>query len=204
MSALSLEKLGVGNDGECWLFSEQNSVRQIIGINRRLPDGRKLCVPGSHRGLTYTGDWHRTEGPVFVVEGASDVAAGRTLGLCVVGRPSNTGGVNYLSQLLRAHPGRKVLVIGERDEKDRATLNARHDPECCCCNHCFPGKHGASQTAATLTRRLEKEVQWSFLPAPAKDLRAFLNGVMADPNNEAAMGRIGISLTRRISNGIHT
>jgi hypothetical protein len=53
---------------------------------------------------------------VLVVEGASDVLAAAAMGVYAVGRPSNTGGVEQLAELLRTDR-RVVVIVGENDEK---------------------------------------------------------------------------------------
>ena len=96
--------------------------------------------------MIYADNWLNYSGPVFIVEGPSDVAAGITLGLCVVGRPSNIGGVDLLAQLLR-NVHRKIIVIAERDQKKHNELSEatrkQHDPKCKFCLKCFPGGAGA-------------------------------------------------------------
>jgi hypothetical protein len=200
VSPWALDDLHVGWDGAAWTFPETNHHGQIIGVNRRLLDGKKIMVVGSRRGLTFVEDWADAYGPIFVVEGGSDVAAGLTLGLCVIGRPSNTGGVEYLVRLLGKYD-RKVILLAERDEKDRTAMD-RHDPDCRCCGQCYPGKFGAVETANRLSSRLGKIVHWSFLPDDKKDLRAWLNSRGANPMNQTAMKRIAGSLIRRTINGI--
>jgi len=197
----SLDRLHVGFDGLGWTFPEQNHRGQVIGINRRFSDGGKVCYVGSRRGLTYADDWADAGGPILLVEGGSDVAAGVMMGLCVVGRPSNTGGVEYLIRLLGRHTDRKIVILAERDEKDRSIL-VRHDSACRCCGQCFSGKFGAVETSKRLSRKLERIVQWTFLPDGAKDLRAWVNRQKAEPNNSPAMERLGHSLLRRIEHGI--
>ena len=203
VSPVALAWLGVGWDGQAWTMPERNHLGQIIGVNRRFEDGKKVCVIGSRRGLTYATHWYTALGPIFVVEGASDVAAGLTLGLCVVGRPSNTGGGKYLGSLLKPH-NRRMVVLAERDAKDRETLPECHDPECHCCCRCFPGKFGAVETANKLKMALWRLIDWSFCPDGAKDLRAWLNSRGANPMNEIALERIAASLKRRTRNVIHS
>lgn len=198
----ALDALHVGFDGECFTFPERNHNGQIIGCNRRFTDGTKRCVIGSRRGLTFTDYWADAYGPVLIVEGASDVAAGLTLGLCVIGRPSNTGGVDYLTRLLGKYPSGRIILIAERDEKDRTKL-VRHRPDCHCCGQCFPGKFGAVQTSIRLSKQLGRIVAWSFVPGHAKDLRGWLTSMSASPNNEQAMRRLADSLLRRIRHAIH-
>lgn len=200
VSVVALDRLGVGWDGSAWTFPERNHVDKTVGVNRRFADGNKLCLLGSRRGLTYATDWFKTLGPIFIVEGGSDVAAGLTLGLCVVGRSSNMGGVEYLVRLLSRHD-RRVVLLAECDAK--GILPPSHDPSCRCCGQCWPGKFGAIETAKRLSKRLGKLIDWSFLPDGAKDLRAWLNSKGANPDNESAMRRIRASLIGRTRNAIH-
>ncbi len=189
----------------CWSFPEWNSEGQIVGINRRLVapiDGEnKRCAPGSRRGLTYTHGWDNPPGPIHIVEGGSDTAAGLTLGLCVIGRPSNVGGIVYLSDMLRYRmmSGRRIVVFAELDRKRHEDLKPvvqkRHDPKCQGCMLCWPGKFGAKQTAAALHNRLSRRVEWRFLPDKAKDLRAWLNAQSVDVEDTTATFELG----RRIS-----
>ena len=79
----------------------------------------------------------------------------------MVGRPSNTGGVQYLAKLLATDTTRKVIVMGERDRKE---------------NGLYPGAEGAERVAGQLTKRLrQNKVSWKMPPDGAKDLRTWLN-----------------------------
>jgi len=196
----SLDEIRCGWDGEAWTVPERTPRGYITGVSRRLADGNKLCVPGSRRGLVFS-DTMPLSGQLLIVEGASDVAAGITLGLAVVGRPQNIGGVEQLVRFIRPMQNRKIIIIAERDEKDRTVLQ-NHKPRCRCCNQCYPGKYGAIQTSIKLSNRLQRLVGWTFLPDGAKDLRGWLNGKRADPNNLDATAALGQSLLRRIDKGI--
>ncbi len=127
VTATALEQLRVGpwgfKDGLHWLFPERDAAGRIIGLNRRYQDGKKIAWQGSQRGLLYGDDWQRFDGPVYLVEGPSDTAALLSLGLCVVGRPSNTGGVEHLIELLATlRSDREVIVLGENDRKPHGSL----------------------------------------------------------------------------------
>ena len=175
----SLVELTVGWDGNAWMFPERNAAGLIIGINRRFPNGRKICVDGSRRGLTYSPDWATRKGAALIVEGGSDTATGITLGLCVIGRPSNTGGLAILAKLLKSHTKRKVIVIGERDRKRHEDLKGivreQHNPQCRCCASCWPGMHGAKSVAAGLRTALGRQVEARLMPDNAKDIRGWMN-----------------------------
>jgi hypothetical protein len=198
VSAKSLELLRTGWDGSSWTTPERNAEGLVVGIATRPPIGKKKCVLDSRRGLTYTHGCLGYPGPVLIVEGASDVAAGLTMGLCVIGRPSNLGGAAYLSDLLKVLPGhREIVVVGERDEKDRSKL-AKHKEGCLCCQQCWPGGYGAKRTSNELWKLLERRVNWKLLPDDAKDLRSWLNAKSQRAEDEKVMTRLGKSLLWRL------
>lgn len=155
----SLAALQVGwtnTPSPCWTFPERDAAGKVIGIKRRMLDGKKIMFRGGSLGLTYADDWFKRPGPVLLVEGASDTAALIAAGCCVIGRPSNTGGVAHLVELLRNHPDREVIVIGEHDEKP--------DGRC-------PGRSGAISTATKLAEGLRRQVTWCMPPTLFKDAR---------------------------------
>jgi uncharacterized protein (DUF2126 family) len=178
VSEESLKKLGVGFATDlgppCWTFPEKNEDGLVVGITRRLvtpQDGKsKLFCKGSRRGLTFCDDWDARPGCIFLVEGASDVAAALSLGVNAIGRPNNTGGVEMLAKLLR-RTDRKIIVMGENDKKDTSTMNPQHDPNCKCCARCWPGGWGARQTARELSKRLGRRIGVVFPRKKFKDLR---------------------------------
>lgn len=191
----ALVRLGVGwlHSQRCWTFPERDAVGNVFGINRRFADGKKQRMAGSQSGLTFDpGRWLESViEPSFVllVEGGSDVAALMTLGLSVVGRPNNTGGIELLVELLRAVPNdRTIVVIGEHDRKPHESLSPAvkqwHKPTCDGCSVCWPGKYGADTTATKLAEQLERPIAWAFPPENAKDARAWLNSQPADRRNE--------------------
>lgn len=180
VTATALEQLRVGpwgiKDGLHWLFPERDAAGRIIGLNRRYHDGSKIAWPGSQRGLVFSDDWQTLDGPVYLVEGPSDTAALLSLGLCVVGRPSNTGGVEHLIALLATLPSdREVIVLGENDRKRHDSLKpsvkARHRANCDGCSLCWPGLFGAKQTATRLAEELQRQIDIAFPPDGSKDVR---------------------------------
>jgi hypothetical protein len=188
VTELALAKLHVGylelQGSWCWTFPERNADGWVVGIVRRLQTPRngknKLCAKGSRHGLTYHPAWACPPGPIWLVEGGSDVAAGITLGIAVVGRPSCTGGIRYLAELLAPHRDRRIIVLGENDRK--APLHLRqlvppHDPHCRCCLRCAPGLAGAKQTAQALALALGRRVEWRLPPKGIKDLRDLVRGL---------------------------
>ena len=88
--------------------------RVSTGSRKKLPGGGYLHILG---GEGEVNDKDQTllpasEYPVFVVEGASDVAAATDMGLVAVGKPSAEGKINLLVELLT---GYDVVVVGEND-----------------------------------------------------------------------------------------
>lgn len=160
-AALSRLRCGWCNGDQLWSFPEKNGTGQIIGVSTRSVTGEKKRLRGSKTGLTYAADWNCGSGPILLVEGASDTAALMTLGLNVVGRPSNFGGVPLLCDLLRpVSEEQPIIVIAERDQKPDGR---------------WPGKDGAVSVAEQLSTQLNRCVAWSLPPDDAKDARAWLN-----------------------------
>lgn len=180
VSVESLQRLHVGYSvqQEAWTFAERNAVGEFVGINRRFNNGDKKREAGGKCGLTFADDWDAGEGPLLLVEGGSDAASCLTMELNAVGRPSNTGGVKLLGELLaNVPPTRTVIVIGERDRKRHEDLkeNARkrHSPECEGCSVCWPGWFGAVNVAKQLAAKLARPIAWALPPGDAKDSRAW-------------------------------
>lgn len=170
----ALERLEVGWDPFCrtWTFPERDAAGKIIGINDRFANGDKKRRRGSKAGLTYADAWSTGDGPIVLVEGGSDTAALVGIGLKVVGRPSNCGGVDLLVELLREFPStQEIIVIGERDQKP---------------NGHWPGREGAIRTAQRLSEELERAVAWSLPPDDAKDARAWVGLMPAMPSDRLA------------------
>ena len=158
VSPETLTKLGIGRDidSSSWTFPERNAEGEIIGISKRPDHGKKHMVAGSQRGLTLVWpldayDGTSQEDPVLVVEGASDAAAGLDLNFTTVGRPSATGGADYLATLLR---DRYVVIVGEHDKG--------------------AGRLGADKTANALVG-ITASVKVIYPPDGVKDLREWEN-----------------------------
>lgn len=149
-------------------WPERDASGKVVGIVRRYRDGAKKTMRWSGHGLYFASPLLRmSKGPVFMPEGGSDTAALLGLGMNVVGRPSNLGGVDQLSELLVGIKN-PIVVIGERDKKQLA--------ECSCgtCGRCWPGLFGAIQTADRLAERLHRRVLVRFFRG-AKDAREWVN-----------------------------
>jgi hypothetical protein len=165
----------VGADDEhdgYWLLPERDEHGVIVGLQRREYGGRKRQVRGTRGGLSFAlapGDGEPLLNLALVVEGYSDAAAGESLGLWTVGRPSNMGGAALLAPLLQ-HAARRhgvgLLVVGENDQKPDGR---------------WPGKEGADATAQRLAEALGVPVRVAYPPPGHKDLRAWVRALVPEP-----------------------
>ena len=158
----ALRSLHVGwlAEEEAWTFPEKNHREEIVGIQKRYEDGTKSFIRGGQRGLILPAGWSDGTGPIYIPEGASDVAAFVAAGCTAIGRPSATGGVEYLARTL-AGEQREIVIVGENDEHDGR----------------WPGKEGAERTARILGQRLGRDVTVRLPLHGYKDFRAaFLKG----------------------------
>jgi len=174
VSVDALHRLCIGwhRSHRFWTIPERDADGRVIGVSTRYENGSKKRVSGSKAGLTYAQDWDSGSGPIFLVEGASDTAALMTIGLNVVGRPSNCGGTALLIDLLFEMPiDREIVVVGERDEKPDGK---------------WPGKTGAISTATKLAEGLERPIGWALPPDNAKDSRAWLKAMPQLPRDRLA------------------
>ena len=156
VSGSSLEAIGVAwcQDGSCWVFPEYNGHSQICGLVKRFPDGRKLAFTGSKRGLTLPAGWQEAQGPLFICEGATDVAAAISHGMRAIGRPAAYSGMSDLAWLLRGFP-------------DEIKVVADNDPHAA-------GLKGADRLAKELAESLGKNIQVQIPLQEYKDLREML------------------------------
>ncbi len=95
-------------DKPCWTFPETDAKGRVVGDTCRYADGKKKAMPGGSRGLFLPAGWQERAGPVCIPEGASDTLTLSALGLAAVGRPSCTGGVEHLAELLGVLPAKNA------------------------------------------------------------------------------------------------
>lgn len=172
--ALDRLSVGYGKDhrGEFASFPARDETGNVIGITRRYNNGAKLTYAGtSNSGLFYDSNWMDNDGPLFLVEGGSDVAACISESICAIGRPSNIGGANRIAAMIKkAHWNRKVIVVGEHDAKPekRGTVPGC-SKDCRCCPQCYPGLYGAKTVSMELKKLGINSVV--RMPRLAKDAR---------------------------------
>ncbi len=154
------------------VFPERDGSGQVIGLNRRLPDGRKLHLPGGGRGITLPAGWKEIASgrPLYVVEGPTDTAAMVAAGLNAIGRPSNRGGVEFLARAMQDVEDRVVVILGENDRRWSEDFN-RWD---------WPGLVGCMAVAGELAPKVRQPVFWALPPTDYKDAREYLTGEQFD------------------------
>jgi len=157
--ALLALRVGYCPDDErnpCWVFPERDDRGRLVGLVRRYPDGVKLALTGSKRGLTIPHYGKELpSGPLYLVEGASDTAALVSVGAFAIGRANAYGTAAerlWLTRLLGRHADRDIIVVGDRDKGG-------------------VGQWGAAKLAAYLHENLQRSVGWALPCKPYKDSR---------------------------------
>lgn len=150
LSVASLRRLGIGwsRQYSAWSFPMANAQGQVVGIRLRRPDGRKLSVKGGREGL-YIPEPLYSAGDFLICEGPTDTAALLDMGLAAVGRPSCTGGVRHVTDLVRRLAVPSVVIVADGDA---------------------PGRRGAASLASVL-RVYCHAVRLITPPAGIKDAR---------------------------------
>jgi 5S rRNA maturation endonuclease (ribonuclease M5) len=118
----TLDAFGIGwsRHWRAWTFPMRDPVTEkIVGIRTRTKDGRKFALTGSRQGYFLPTKMKRDR-LVYVVEGPTDAAAMRSLGLEVVGRASCLHQSRELRERFR---GRRVVVIADNDAVGIAGAN---------------------------------------------------------------------------------
>ena len=169
VSILALDQIQTGYKGDDWYTWPMYVGGQMVGIRYRHLDGRKLSLKGSRSGLFIPTNLRKHEA-LFVAEGATDTAAGLTIGLNVIGRPSCTGSHEEVERI--ACDLRPNLVVVVRDMGKATSVMSQTN---------------SYEGAQALVRHLARvrAVKMYTPPAPARDLRdAVRNGLTATEVHE--------------------
>lgn len=176
LSVESLKDLGVGWAGEqwcgkchrrlgAWSFPMMDVAQagspqhnNVLGFRLRfVPCGHKSAIRGGKEGLFISKRAGMDAGSkLFVCEGPTDTAALLDLGLAAIGRPSCTGGLFLIRDLLRSRHRAgfgitQLVIVADGD---------------------VPGQNGA-KTLASVARLICPIVQIITPPAGIKDARAW-------------------------------
>ena len=143
---------------------------------RRYADGSKRTNPGGTTGVFYVPTWYTHPGPVFIVEGGSDVAACESHNLNAIGRASNVYGAHWIKQMIRqCCPEKLIVVVGERDENPgKRGIVSSCTANCRGCAFCWPGWFGMKKVADELGGK----AVGVLVPPGVKDMRDLLTAGM--------------------------
>jgi hypothetical protein len=155
LAALLLLGAAWAEPHQAWAFPMRNPDHRIVGIRLRAVTGRKWAVRGSREGLFVA--ITAPEQTCMICEGPTDTAAGITLGMPAIGRPSCLGAVELLRQLCRRRGIRQVVIIGDNDP-----------PKARPGGYWQPGLDGARKLINALA------LPYKLILPPAKDLRAWV------------------------------
>ena len=117
VSSKSLRRLGVGwsDQHSAWSFPMADAAGRVRGIRLRSPSGAKYAVTGSRDGLFVPKGLTFGERPL-ICEGPTDTAAMLGLGFEVVGRPSCTGGVILVCELVQGRRPPETVIVADNGE----------------------------------------------------------------------------------------
>jgi hypothetical protein len=165
LSVDSLSRLRIGWSARhgAWAFPMcAAALDAVTGFRLRFEDGKKLSVRGGREGL-FIPENLRGDGPLVICEGPTSCAALLDLGFDAVGRPSCSGGIQTVKELLDGLRARRdVVVFGDRDTPKPLPNGGTF----------LPGQNGARRLAReilALTRSLKV-----VIPPYAKDARAWV------------------------------
>ena len=145
VSPLSLLSLGCcwSRRYRAWAWPMRNGYGEPIGIRLRSSDGHKFAVTGSRAGLFIPVEKFGPD--LLIAEGPTDTAAGLTIGMQTIGRPSCLGSEGQVDQFVRRNGIRKVIICADSDT---------------------PGQNGAKKLQESIN------VPSVIFTPPKKDLRA--------------------------------
>jgi hypothetical protein len=173
----SLVTLGIGWSAEhsAWAFPMRDADHRVLGIRLRRANGFKFAVTGSKEGLFLPAGTEPNSSPLLVCEGPTDAAALLEMRFAnVVGRPSCTGGIRLLVDLVRKWRPPEVVVVSDGDE---------------------PGRRGADNLASVLLAYVST-VRVIAPPVGIKDARDWLR---AGATREAVEEAIAAAPARRLT-----
>jgi phage/plasmid primase-like uncharacterized protein len=143
--------VGWAGEYSSYSFPMSDAAGRIVGIRLRRPSGSKWAVRGGHEGLFLPASDGTERERILIAEGPTDCAAVLDLRFSAVGRPSCTGGVGLLVELVKIRRPAEVVIIADADA---------------------PGQRGADSLAAVLLA-YSTAVRIITPPAGVKDARAW-------------------------------
>lgn len=163
ISENSLQRLRLGYDTKNYVFPMWDGHRELIGMRLRTPDGNKFSVTGSKNGLFWPVDvFEDSKNLLFICEGPTDCAALLDMGFDAIGRPSCSGGTEFIKTLLEGHD-RQVVIMSDKDTPKTAPDGRKF----------CPGQEGAYRLGAVI-KSLCRSVR-VIKPCVGKDVRQWYN-----------------------------
>lgn len=157
-----------------YTFPMTNVVGSILGVRLRGRTGRKWSVRGGREGLFIPStEAKEPADQLLICEGPTDTAALLDLGFDVVGRPSCTGGVKLIVELLKDRHPEEVAIVADADT---------------------PGLRGANNLAAVLAAYV-RSVRVLTPPNGIKDARDWRQ---EGATRQEVMTRIAATKPRRL------
>lgn len=165
LASLKALEAGYSEALEAWTFPLRNEKNRLLGFACRYerprdPKNNKGVIEGTSpehgQMLVIPTDLATMPDPVFVVEGASDVAACHDVGIAAVGRQGSWPSDIVLGRLLHR---REVVIVAEWDVKPDGR---------------WPGKELAEKNAEKLALIWGRPVRWSLPPHGVKDSRKWI------------------------------
>ncbi len=143
-----------------WAFPMKDGDGSVIGIRLRNKDAFKWAVPGSRQGIFIPEPEVEVQPVAYLPEGPTDTAAGLSMGLYTIGRPTCQSGNEQVAETLkRLGIYRAVIVADNDDMKKIGTRDGR------------PGIEGATK----MKKDLKSVNSVIFItPSPCKDMRKLL------------------------------
>lgn len=142
---------------QAWAFPMRDGQQNIVGIRFRSVEGKKWAFTGSRNALFIPKDDYFAH-TIYLVEGPTDVCAGVTLGLKIIGRPSCSAGMPDILNFIKTNKVKRVVQIADNDTVKVSPSGVRS----------YPGTESAEVTAQHLP------VSSLTITLPVKDLRAFV------------------------------
>jgi phage/plasmid primase-like uncharacterized protein len=163
ISTSTLHRLGTGWDGKNYTFPMFDGRNRCTGIRLRTEAGKKFSVTGSQNGLFWPGlVVAKSKETLYIAEGPTDTGALIEMGFEAIGRPSCSGGTEFIKELLKDR-NREVVIVADRDSPKTAPDGRQFNP----------GLDGADRLAKAI-KSLCRSVRL-IKPIGCKDIREWKN-----------------------------
>jgi len=174
-----LDLLGYSWDGKAHIFPMKNEYKQIIGLQQRFPNGRKICVKGSSLGLGIPSQFPGKADTLLITEGFSDLAVALDLGYAGICRMSCNTGSRLIDRWLRRH----CQIYGNARGRIFVVSDNGNDDE----------REGAKKLQKFL---LTKGWSVSIIKPEAKDLRSYRDLIGHEKTKQWLQDAVNLEVTK--------